>query len=99
MANKKKVTVTEEVTEDNTAGVRREQPPIDAWSAAQGNPFTADADEGRIVADDVATKAERTGSVLPYKTDEIDVDSLDIRTDADIQAQKEAEAADTKDAK
>ena len=34
----------------------------------------------------------RTGSVLPYKIDGIDVDSFDARTPQEIQAQREKEA-------
>lgn len=45
-------------------------------------------------AEEIATEKERTGSVLPYKVDDIDVDSFDVRTVEEIEAQREAAGED-----
>ncbi len=58
-------------------------PQADRASADQRPNDGANDGEGPAVKDDFKA-AETEGSVLPYRVDEIDVDSFDTRTDQEI---------------
>ena len=68
--------------------------PTDRQSAEQTDPRVfgkGGLQRGPSSAADVP-ESQRTGSVLPYKIDNIDVDSFDSRTTQEIQAQREKDA-------
>jgi hypothetical protein len=71
--------------------------PTDQKSASQTSPrlTRTDVSNAESTADEVASESERTGSVLPYKVDDIDVDSYDVRTPQEIQEQREKEGENT----
>jgi hypothetical protein len=57
-------------------------------------PLGEGAPEPEVVTAADVPKEERTGSVLPYRIDDIDVDSYDARTAQQIQDAKDAEEAE-----
>lgn len=96
MANKKDAEQQDEAVErpqGRTRGIDALSP-ADRQSAEMTDPFirtSRGATRARVkTAGDVPEEA-RTGSVLPYRIDGIDVDSFDARTPADIQAEREKE--------